>query len=212
MNLKTVTLATTLAPLSPLVVTASPAPAYDNYPVQHPIISSSDTETLTKIFGHRPSTKEQSDYISTYGKIPSKAEVDAYIKASMADPEEPDAVHGGNEYKTHSPEQTTTPYLLSPGEFSWFFRYGKWITRKKVVSLSLMPRSGGIGNEGDTRTWNTVYKTFHNHPNWSRYRKNGADESMRKQYMCHFKYGMIKTPWNLEPSRKPSDVSWLTCN
>ena len=29
---------------------------------------------------------------------------------------------------------------------------------------------------------------------------------------CHFQYGMIKTPWNLELHKLASDVSTITCN
>ncbi|WP_311553268.1 DUF2599 domain-containing protein [Propionimicrobium lymphophilum] len=38
------------------------------------------------------------------------------------------------------------------------------------------------------------------------------DQSMRKQFFCHARYGMIKVPWNLEPSRRPNSVNPVTCN
>lgn len=38
------------------------------------------------------------------------------------------------------------------------------------------------------------------------------DQSMRKQFFCHARYGMIKVPWNLEPSRRPNSVNPITCN
>lgn len=73
-----------------------------------------------------------------------------------------------------------------------------------MVSLSLMPRDGGIGNESQSGTWDTVKGRYGSSVKW----KNTA--KMKEQYDCHFKYGMIKTPWNLEPSR--TSVNFITCN
>lgn len=173
-------------------------------------ITASEQSVLTQILGHKPTQTEYNRYVETYGSVPTEADINAYIEASESE---------GSSSQTAAHDDSTSPGTsteiytqAAPARFSMFFLSGTWITRSGVVSLSLKPRKGGIGNEGDERTWKTVYDKFHNAGQRTRYKNNGVDASMKKQYMCHFKYGMVKTPWNLEPHKKAADVSPVKCN
>lgn len=155
--------------------------------------------TITQIFGYEPSADEIAAYLSEFGRVPSAADVDAYVQASEA--------------------EAATPARPAPldsaarsNAVSDFFQSAGWIERDGVWSLSLMPRAGGIGNEGADRTWQPVYNRFSRTVPWALYPRTQVDQSMKKQYDCHFQYGMIKTPWNLEPHKLASDVSTITCN
>ncbi|WP_406795228.1 DUF2599 domain-containing protein [Bifidobacterium longum] len=81
------------------------------------------------------------------------------------------------------------------------------MNRSGVWSLSIMPRRALLWDTD--RGWGQVYDRFHTSRHWTYY-SAWADASMRKQFNCHAQYGMLKTPYNLEPSR--SDVSPITCN
>ncbi|MGQ4548847.1 DUF2599 domain-containing protein [Dermabacteraceae bacterium P13077] len=213
-------------------------------------VTSSEYETLTQIFGHKPSKEEVKEYIEIFGEVPSKRDIEAYLhsndkdgaKAStrlkptslnFKDFTEVDALidqAGPTPHYRSRGAEWLNPNLGGAGwgnpnsggswatpnlRFTQAFVYGKWINRRGVVSLSLMPRRSGIGNEGKIRTWNLVYNRFHRNSNWTGKGKRKAskvNESMKKQYLCHFKYGMLKTPWNLEPHKRAEDVSFITCN
>lgn len=139
-----------------------------------------------------------SKYLDELGSIPTKQQVAAYLNSSSSDP---------------IPEvRTSDQAILARAGFYTYFRSGSWIKRNGIWSLSVMPRSGGIGNYGVSRTWSPVYAKFNGSSQWVKYKSRGANASMYKQYKCHFKYGMLKTPWNLEPHKRTSEVSWLTCN
>lgn len=36
------------------------------------------------------------------------------------------------------------------------------------------------------------------------------EESLKKQFFCHVRYGSLKTPWNIEPWKK--NTNFITCN
>ncbi|MBD3689126.1 DUF2599 domain-containing protein [Nanchangia anserum] len=160
-----------------------------------------DQQNLSRILGHTPSFEETNMYLDQYGRVPTTSEINAYLKAEDGGGEQSVAV------SSYGVERTAVA-----GTFGTYFQYGKWINRGGVVSLSLMPKSGGIGNYGSVQTWNAVYQKFHLASQWTRHRATGVDASMKKQYLCHFKYGMLKTPWNLEPHKKAADVSSINCN
>lgn len=159
-------------------------------------LSKGDQATLIRIFGHEPSKEEKAAYIDSFGRVPTAGEIAAYVASQDAET----ATLGDG------------PTIMPMAAFSDFFTSGSWINRSGEWSLSLMPRSPGIGNQGLDRTWETVYNRFNTSSHWVPYKPQGANESMRKQYACHYWYGMIKTPWNLEPHKRPGDVSSITCN
>ncbi|MDO5093225.1 MAG: DUF2599 domain-containing protein [Propionibacteriaceae bacterium] len=161
-------------------------------------LSDRDYATLTRIIGHEPSAEEQHDYLQKYGRVPTDAEIEAYLNAANDASPSPTSADEGTQ--------------LDASQEANYFKSTKWINRSGVWSLSLMPRDGGIGNEGVSRTWNYVYAKHNTDRHWSHYKSQGADKSMRWQYECHFWYGMIKTPWNLEPSKKYEDLNSITCN
>lgn len=57
-----------------------------------------------------------------------------------------------------------------------------------------------------------IYKKHSSSRHWSFYNSQGATESMAKQFVCHiYKANIIKTPWNLEPSKRPEEIGF-NCN
>lgn len=177
-----------------LLSVSAPAMAQTSVDTDTSGLTEVEQETLTAVFGYEPSEADVANYLDTFGSVPTESQIAAYLAAE------------GNA------EADTTDGNVSAGgaistrvvTFSSFFKSGSWITRDGVISLSLMPRDGGIGNEGSDRTWGTVYARFSPSSNW----KNTS--VMRQQYNCHFWYGMIKTPWNLEPSK--TSINPITCN
>lgn len=162
-------------------------------------VTANEYATLTRIFGHEPSKAEQEAYLNHYGRVPTNAEIAAYLRVA------------GAESRSLITESELAGVAAKAG-YGDYFKSGSWIKRSGIWSLSLMPRDGGIGNEGASRTWSSVFNVFNTSQYWVPYKPQGANESMRKQYDCHFWYGMIKTPWNLEPSKKPADINAITCN
>lgn len=171
-----------------------------------------DQDVLTRIMGHTPTPTEIRTYLDEYGRVPTDQEINAYLEARPAETSSPEKTGSNSTTPSSSRTSTRGPGPTpNPVSFQTFFKWGKWINRSGVISLSLEPRDGGIGSEGDDRTWGTVWRKFGNDTNWKKY-GSGVYKSMEKQYKCHFKYGMIKHPWNLEPSKKAEDISFWTCN
>lgn len=157
-----------------------------------------EQSTLTEIFGYEPSEAEAEQYLDLYGSVPTEAEVAAYL---AAEDETAAYVAEEGEIAASSPGGAFASRAVG---FTTYFKSGVWITRDGVVSLSLMPRDGGIGNESREGTWAHVKNVFSSSSKW----KNTA--MMTEQYNCHFRYGMLKTPWNLEPHR--TSINHVTCN
>ncbi|MCT9819294.1 DUF2599 domain-containing protein [Microbacterium sp. W1N] len=179
-------------------MTALPAQAAESSGV-----TAEDEQILTRVFGYEPSESEIDAYLQRYGAVPSADEVAAYVAAAESE-------EAGVTVAPEAPFAGRVS-VAAADSFSSFFQSGAWITRDGMLSLSLMPRAGGIGNEGGTRTWTTVYNTFSGSPNWWNHSHN-VTASMSKQYNCHFRFGMVKTPWNLEPAKIAENVSTITCN
>lgn len=177
-----------------LLSVSSPAMAYTSADTNTFGLTEVEEETLTAVFGYAPSEAETAQYLDAFGSVPTEAQIAAYL-----------AAEGNSEaVSTDGIVATDGNISMRAVTFSSFFKSGSWITRDGLISLSLMPRDGGIGNEGADRTWNTVKTRFSSSSNW----KNTS--VMQQQYNCHFWYGMIKTPWNLEPSR--TSINPITCN
>lgn len=88
--------------------------------------------------------------------------------------------------------------------FSDYFSSGSWITRDKVISLSLKPKAILWSNHSQPNanaalnkdSWAKVKSKFSSSSKW----KN--EGSIKNQYDCHYYVAKgTKTPWNLEPSR-----------
>lgn len=144
---------------------------------------------------HYPSEAEIEAYLNDpqykkYGR--TREDVEAYLKANAE-------------------EDAATTTTMEAGLYSsWstdLFSDGYWMNRSGVWSLSIMPRRALLWDTD--RGWGQVYDRFHTSRHWTYY-SAWADASMRKQFNCHAQYGMLKTPYNLEPSR--SDVSPITCD
>lgn len=182
--------------LAALLILVMPAPAMASTSES---LTEEEMATLTQIFGHEPSSQEVADYEEQFAQVPTAAEVDAYLNAAE-----------GEESVTAVPASPTA--AARANAVSDFFQSAGYIQRDGVWSLSLMPRAGGIGNEGAARTWQPVYNQFSRTVPWSLYPRTQVDQSMKKQYDCHYKYGMIKTPWNLELHKLASNINSITCN
>ncbi|MEH3088277.1 MAG: DUF2599 domain-containing protein [Microbacterium arborescens] len=170
------------------------ASAVDDADASH--LTEVEQSTLADIFGYEPSEAETEQYLDLYGSVPTEAEVAAYLAA--------DGEAAAYEHGEIAARSLGGGIGLRAATFQTYFKAGQWITRDGVVSLSLMPRDGGIGNESREGTWTMVKNVFSSSPKW----KNTA--MMTEQYNCHFKYGMLKTPWNLEPHR--TSINHVTCN
>lgn len=158
-----------------------------------------DSTTMALIFGHEPSEKEIEAYIARFGSIPSDTEIAAYVAATE------------KEEATLANALNPQPMAHPGEELYYYFSSAKWITRSGVYSLSLMPRNITV-TSSTVLSWHPVYLNFNLTNPWSRYKAQGADASMRYQYNCHYRYGMIKTPWNLEPHKRLADINSITCN
>ncbi len=175
-------------------------------------LTTEQAEFYELAFGHTPTFEEHQEYVRVFGKVPSPSDFRAYLASSEAESRY-------LEQQRDASSETGERGSLEPMAV-WshkFFEYGKWIGRD-VWSLSLMPKQAILGGSAWEKAvnlqegWKAVYKKFKGSRHWTRYKSQGADESMEKQYYCHGMYGMIKTPWSLEPSRKPADVSSVTCD
>ena len=93
----------------------------------------------------------------------------------------------------------------SDGEYYDYFTKSFWITRKGVKSLSIYPINLAWGPAGINKAWAAI-KRFHS---WNKEWYN--EKSLYKQFMCHVNFaGSMKTPWNIEPSKK--SINPITCN
>ena len=94
----------------------------------------------------------------------------------------------------------------------WFSR-GVWIARDGMWSLSLQP-TWWAAAATPTRyyyaesAWATIPPQFSSSRHWTAYPT--ASKMMKEQFDCHVRYGTLKTPYNLEPSR--TSISQITCN
>lgn len=94
----------------------------------------------------------------------------------------------------------------------WFAKRG-WIARNGMWSLSLQP-TWWAATATPTRyyyaesAWATVPPQFSSSRHWTAYPT--ASKMMKEQFDCHVRYGNLKTPYNLEPSR--TSISQITCN
>lgn len=100
------------------------------------------------------------------------------------------------------------------GASSWF-QWIKWINRGGAWSLSIMPFRSKypLIAANSNAAWSYIYSKHHNSRHWRFYAgSHDVDTSMRKQFDCHVaKANIWKTPWNLEPSKRPEDIGW-GCN
>lgn len=157
-------------------------------------------------FGHEFSTEEHAKYLELFGSVPTSEEVAQYIQSSE---EEQKLLSGAGGLRA-----IVTDTSMRSAWSSSLFSYGRWISRD-TWSLSLMPNQTIIPEVSirySMEGWQQVYNRFHGDRYWLAYRGHGADESMQKQYHCHVGYGSIKTPWNLEPSKRPGAINSITCN
>lgn len=95
-----------------------------------------------------------------------------------------------------------------------YFSSGNWINRDGVWSLSLMPReslfSGSVAGTLSrlNAAWNTVETQFSSDDQWTDY--SWSSDTLRTQFFCHARYILLKTPYNLEPSKETTNI--ITCN
>lgn len=107
-----------------------------------------------------------------------------------------------------------TDNAITRGSWSnqWFSR-GVWIARDGMWSLSLQP-TWWAAAATPTRyyyaesAWATIPPQFSSSRHWTAYPT--ASKMMKEQFDCHVRYGTLKTPYNLEPSR--TSISQITCN
>lgn len=170
--------------------------AADSIPSEH-------KEFFEQAFGYVPDNAEYTSYLEQFGSVPTDEEIALYLASSTSEEQDLQA-QVTDQQSSHNAIETRSVWS------NQYFSYGKWIGRE-VWSLSLMPRRH-INASQQNASWNTVYARFNNNRHWSYYKSQGADQSMRKQFFCHARYGMIKVPWNLEPSRRPNSVNPVTCN
>lgn len=93
-----------------------------------------------------------------------------------------------------------SPLSITSG--TWIAR-AYWITRDGVKSISIYPnisKSGFTGAKG----WQEIVANFSYYKDW----KNVT--VLRQQYDCHVRYGKVKIPWNIEPSK--TSINVFTCN
>lgn len=171
-----------------------------------PLPTAQEQEFYREAYGHSFSPQEHEEYLSIFGSVPTPEEVRQYVASSEAEQAELD-----RESASYASLDGTT---LQGYWSSDLFSYGRWIGRE-VWALSLMPSqtvipavSAKYSGEG----WVQIYNRFNGDRHWSFYKSKGADRSMRKQYLCHVRYGSIKVPWNIEPSKPPSAINDVTCN
>ncbi|ASS41176.1 hypothetical protein AXF21_04235 [Eubacterium minutum ATCC 700079] len=138
---------------------------------------------------------------SPYAKDASGKSLETYYKVEG---------HTVRQYVNHLKKghAITYPITVAPmSTFNVYFDSGKWITRGKLLSLSLNPtkflRVAMFQGSSAVRksSWKTVYYKFHKDKRWRR------TESMQMQYDCHWHFAKLKDKFNLEPSRP--NVSWF---
>lgn len=125
------------------------------------------------------------------------------------------------EYKLESinRDNMITPYVITGNEsFYTIFDKGEFIYRyidrlgKYGYSLSLHPKPDGPifaydwDYSDNANSWDIVVRRFADDYRWNY--KNM--DTMWKQYKCHYKYGLLKTPWNLEVDA--TTMNPITCN
>lgn len=93
-----------------------------------------------------------------------------------------------------------TPYRIDNG--TWIGR-AYWITRDGVKSISIYPNISKSGFTG-AKAWTELKANFKGYADW----KN--ETVLKKQFDCHVRYGKLKIPWNIEPSK--TSINPITCN
>lgn len=102
--------------------------------------------------------------------------------------------------------------------FSTLFLSGSFIYRyidrleSYGYSLSLDPDPDGPifaydwTDDDVPNSWDIVVSKFASKPKWN----NKNMDTMYKQYACHYRYGLLKSPWNLEVDA--TSMNPITCN
>lgn len=103
------------------------------------------------------------------------------------------------------PLADTEDYSYWLGQFPIYFSNGEWITRDRVVSLSLYPINPAYWTQAQAgRAWYSTYVKFSESTKWAN------TSVMKDQFYCHWTLAIRKSPWNLEPSK--TSINPVTCN
>ncbi|MCD2206417.1 DUF2599 domain-containing protein [Listeria booriae] len=113
---------------------------------------------------------------------------------------------------------TVEAKAINSHTYNDYFKKVTWIKRSGVWSLSIEPKATLTKNYGNANVQGAhasrSYKLLENKHKKDKYWKN--NESMANQYLCHVQFaGSMKSPWNLEPSRKKYSYSYTVkkkCN
>ena len=174
-----------------------------------PGLTDTEQDTLTAIYGEEPTVDEQESYLDTFGSVPSEAEVAAYLE--VVAPAQSESGPVALEESEGSDVGFAARGEANGKYFHDYFSSGKWITRDGVKSLSLQPKSSAIAERQPS--WVVTRIRFSPSVNWSGAGyKHNVTLSMYKQYQCHVRYGFLKPPWNIEPSKKETAINAITCN
>lgn len=90
---------------------------------------------------------------------------------------------------------------------SVYFHDVTWINRQQGISLQIKPKPVLTGErrfKAQDQAWSILRSAYSYDSRWDN------EESMKKQFFCHVRYGGLKTPWNIEPWKKSSN--FITCN
>lgn len=113
-----------------------------------------------------------------------------------------DNIFPKSDYPEISLRSTTIHKALSV-----YFYDVTWINRKQGVSLQIKPKpvlTGGNRFKAQDHAWSILRSAYSYDLRWNN------EESLKKQFFCHVRYGSLKTPWNIEPWKK--STSFITCN
>lgn len=86
-----------------------------------------------------------------------------------------------------------------------YFKSGRWINRE-MWALSLNPKKVPTTSRQKAVAWDSVTYKHSDDRNWN-YRNINI---MKEQFLCHVRYGLAKTPWNIEPDK--TSINPVTCN
>ena len=64
--------------------------------------------------------------------------------------------------------------------------------------------TGGRRFQVQDHAWSILRSAYSYDSRWNN------EESLKKQFFCHVRYGSLKTPWNIEPWKK--STNFITCN
>lgn len=89
-------------------------------------------------------------------------------------------------------------FMMPRSSIGTYFSKVLWINRDGLSSLSIYPKYLVPLED----SWSVLATTYQNHPLWRGEPNPTKYSSMYNQYKCHYWVaGMIKVPWNIEPSR-----------